>query len=138
MGPLLFTTCINNIVPPSLYCDIHYYADDTFLYSTGKTFKMASTNLQSAFDVFQLSLIKHKLVLNPEKAKCMLFSRSHGTDDSIGIPTLQSTQIETVDSYKYLGIWLNSRLSFWTHVEHLPKAEGENWFPVQIQVMFIC
>ncbi len=80
---------------------------------------------QSAFDVCQLSLIKYKLVLNPEKTKCMLFSRSHCTDDSTGIHTLQSTQIEIVDSCKYSGIWLDSRLSFQTHVKHISKKLKE-------------
>lgn len=38
-----------------------------------------------------------------------------------------------IDSYKYLGIWLDSKLTRGIPDE---KAERENWFPVQKQVMF--
>ncbi len=119
LGPLLFTLYINNIFPSSVSCNFHYYADDTILYSTGPTLETSVMNLQSAFNVFQQALVEHKLVLNPEKTKCMFFSRTHVTNKNIRIHTLENTHIETVESYKYLGIWLDSRLSFRTHIEHL-------------------
>ncbi len=102
-------------------CKFHYYADDTILYSAGPTLELTVMNLQNAFDVFQKALVDHRLVLNPEKTKCMFFSRSDVFNNNSRINTLQNTLIETVESYKYLGIWLDSRLSFKTHVEHLIK-----------------
>ena len=89
----------------------------------------AVAGLQTAFDAFQRSLISHKPVLNSNKTKCMLFSRCPRVDTSLGIHTPQGEQIEIVNSYKYLGIWLDTKLSFRTHVEH-QKAEKKNWLPV--------
>ena len=122
LAPLLFTIYINNFVPPLQDTHIHYYADDTVLYSTGPTHAIAAQNLQAAFNVFQLSVFSHKLVLNAKKTKCMFFSLSDITSSSSGIFTLQNEEIELVNSYKYLGIWLDSKLSFQTHVDCLVKS----------------
>ena len=121
LGPLLFTIYVNNIAVPSLNCDVHFYADDTILYSSGTSIETATANLQNAFNRFQLSLIRLKLVLNSSKTKCMVLTRSVDTNAFTGIFTLKGEQIEQVRSYKYLGIWLDDKLSFKDHVEHLTK-----------------
>ena len=121
LGPLLFTLYMNNMVLPSLHSDVHFYADDTILYCFGPTIEAATENLQAAFNRFQLSLIKLKLILNSSKTKCMVFTRCAKTNVSSGILTLKGEQIELVTAYKYLGIWLDDKLSFKVHVEHLSK-----------------
>ena len=35
------------------------------------------------------------------------------------ITTLDGSDLEYVDNYKYLGVWLNCKLSFQTHIKHL-------------------
>ena len=35
------------------------------------------------------------------------------------ITTLDGSDFEYVDNYKYLGVWLNCKLSFQTHIKHL-------------------
>ena len=35
------------------------------------------------------------------------------------IPTLDDSDLEYVDNYKYLGVWLDCKLSFQTHIKHL-------------------
>ena len=106
---------------PYLHCDVHYYAEDTILYSFGPTLEVATDNLQAAFNGLQLALNKLKLVLNSSKTKCMVFTKTPNTNASSGILTLKGEQIELVTAYKYLGIWLDNKLSFKVHVEHLSK-----------------
>ena len=96
LGPLLLTLYMNNIALPSLHSDVHFYADDTILYSFGPTIEEATENVQAAFNGFQLSLIKLKLVLNSSKTKCMVFTRCPKTNVSSGIFTLNGEQIEHV------------------------------------------
>ena len=114
LGPLLFTMYLNYLIALLEYCFIHFYADDAILCAVGSTLLIALENLQSAFNIFQRSLFSHKLVLNSSKTKCMLFSRSSKPDVIPCIVTFQKEQIEIVDTYKYLGFWLDSRLSFQT------------------------
>jgi hypothetical protein len=50
----------------------------------------------------------------------MLFNRSLPTPTHpSSITTLDGSDLEYVDNYKYLGVWLDCKLSFQTHIKHL-------------------
>jgi hypothetical protein len=50
----------------------------------------------------------------------MLFNRSLPTPACpTGITTLDGSDLEYVDNYKYLGVWLDCKLSFQSHIKHL-------------------
>ena len=50
LGPLLFTLYINNIVPFDNGCKVHFYANDTVLYSFALTLEGVLSILQTAFE----------------------------------------------------------------------------------------
>ena len=61
-----------------------------------------------------------QLLLNASKTKCMLFNRSlPAPARPSSITTLDVSVLEYVDNYKYLGVWLDCKLSFWTPIKHL-------------------
>jgi hypothetical protein len=66
------------------------------------------TNLQMSFNAIQLSIHGLQLLLNASKNKWMTFNRS-----------LPAPDLEYVDNYKCLGVWLECKLSFQTHIKHL-------------------
>ena len=90
-------------------------------YSIAPSIDLAMANLQSTFNEFQVALLNSKLVLNANKTKCMLFTRSLNISAYDGIRTLNGEQINFVSTYKYLGIWLDAKLSFKQHIEQLTK-----------------
>uniref|UniRef100_A0A4W5R7G9 Tc1-like transposase DDE domain-containing protein n=1 Tax=Hucho hucho TaxID=62062 RepID=A0A4W5R7G9_9TELE len=50
----------------------------------------------------------------------MLFNRSlPAPARPTSITTLDGSDLEYVDNYKYLGVWLDCKLSFQTHIKHL-------------------
>ena len=50
----------------------------------------------------------------------MLFNRSLSAPARLSsITTLEGSDLEYVDNYKYLGVWLDCELSFQTHIKHL-------------------
>jgi hypothetical protein len=50
----------------------------------------------------------------------MLFNRSlPAPARPTSIATLDGSDLEYVDNYKYLGVWLDCKLSFQTHIKHL-------------------
>ena len=58
--------------------------------------------------------------LNESKTKCMLFNRSlPAPARPSSITTLDGSDLEYVDNYKYLGVWLDRKLSFQTPIKHL-------------------
>lgn len=120
LGPILFSIYINNLGFNLNQPKAHLYADDTILYTSAMSLKEGIHNLQSAFSQVQKSLVGLKLVLNAKKTKLMVFTRSHSLID-FTILTQSGTPIERVTSYKYLGIWLDDKLSFGVHIESLLK-----------------
>jgi hypothetical protein len=78
------------------------------------------TNLQTSFNAIQHSFCGFLLLLNACKTKCMLFNRSlPAPARPTSITTVDSSDLEYVDNYKYLGVWLDCKLSFQTHIKHL-------------------
>ena len=72
-----------------------------------------------------ISDISHQtFILNSGKTRCKLFSRSpKSIQPTVHVQTLQGSEIETVECYKYLKLWLDTRLTFKTHVEHLWRSK---------------
>ena len=61
-----------------------------------------------------------QLLLNASKTKCMLFNLllpAHARPS--WITTLDGSDLEYVDNYKYLGVWLDCKLFFQIHIKHL-------------------
>ncbi|CDQ89049.1 unnamed protein product [Oncorhynchus mykiss] len=99
---------------------IHLYADDTILYTSGPSLDTVLSNLQMSFNAIQHSFRSLQLLLNASKTKCMLFNRSlPAPARPTSITTLDGSYLEYVDIYKYLGVWLDCKLSFQTHIKHL-------------------
>ena len=123
LGPVLFTIYINDIILPLKDCQAHLYADDTIIYCNADSVQLAIDKLQLAFDTLQYELFKLKLVLNAKKTKFMVFSRTRNSDHtSLRISAKNGTDIEMVTEYKYLGIWLDNKLSFRTHIDNLAST----------------
>ena len=116
LGPLLFTIYINNLGQNVVDANCHFYADDTVIYCCVSTLVQAIDLLQNAFNVVQDTLFQLKLVLNTD-TKLMLFSNSRSRPQNIpSVVTLEGSEIEVVDSYKYLGILIDDPLTFQPHM----------------------
>ena len=76
------------------------------------------TNLQTSFNAIQHSFRCLQLLLNASKTKCMLLNQSLPAPAlPSSITTLDGSDLEYVDNYKYLGVWLDCKLSF--QIKHL-------------------
>uniref|UniRef100_A0A8C7KL24 Reverse transcriptase domain-containing protein n=1 Tax=Oncorhynchus kisutch TaxID=8019 RepID=A0A8C7KL24_ONCKI len=126
LGPTLFSVYINDVALAAGDSLIHLYADDTILYTSGPSLDTVLTNLQTSFNAKQLSFRGLQLLLNASKTKSMLLNRSLPTPACpSSITTLNSSDLEYVDNYKYLGVWLDCKLSFQTHISN-PKLNQES------------
>ena len=115
-----FSVYINDVALAAGDSLIHLYADDTILYTSGPSLDTVLTNLQTSFNTIQLSFRGLQLLLNASKTKFMPFNRSlPAPARPSSITTLDGSDLEYVDNYKYLGVWLDCKLSFQTHIKHL-------------------
>ena len=76
LRPTFFSVYINDVALAAGDSLIHLNADDTILYTSGPSLDSVLTNLQTNFNVIQLSFRGLQLLLNASKTKCMLFNRS--------------------------------------------------------------
>lgn len=120
LGPILFSLYINDIDKGLNPAKVHLYADDTILYTVGTSVQDALASLQTSFISIQKALLHLKLALNKNKTKYMIFTRSRSCPDG-NLETLDGTLLERVSSYKYLGIWLDQKLTFEVHINNLLK-----------------
>lgn len=120
LGPLLFAIYVNDLCQDISNSMYHLYADDTVLYFASRSLTQTIDFLQFAFDVFQSHLNNLKMVLNASKSKLMVFSGGKTLSANLQkITTAQGAEIESVTSYKYLGITIDNNLSFKEHIDSL-------------------
>ena len=116
LGPLLFLLYINDL-PSCLSPEdssIVLYADDILLYRPIKTESDCKAFQQDINKIVNWISENH-LTINVEKTKCMTISRLRST-----IPLqveVNGHQIEEVITFKYLGVWISSDLSWTKHIE---------------------
>ena len=124
LGPLLFLIHINDIKEVSNLKTINF-ADDTLLYnpfnndaSTESIEKVINTELGKVSKWLQ----ENHLKLNTKKTKYMIFASEKSTwknRRNMKIKIGQSEEIEKVDSYTYLGITIDSKLSWKPQINKL-------------------
>ena len=125
LRPTLFSVYINDVALAAGDSLIHLYADATILYTSGPSLETVLTSLQTSFNAIQLYCVL-QLLLNASKTKCMLFNRLLPAPAlPSSITTLDGSDLEYVDNYKYPGVWLDCKLSFKTDISN-PKLNLES------------
>jgi Reverse transcriptase (RNA-dependent DNA polymerase) len=112
LGPLLFILYINDIVSTIQHCTINLFADDTLIYITGKNLEDMAEKLNMDLVVVAKWMKANKLMLNLNKTKYQIITHKHtnrSTDLQIRI---EQQQLEKVETIKYLGVLIDSKLNF--------------------------
>jgi hypothetical protein len=113
LGPLLFNIYINDLPNFSNIPETLQFADDTALVFTGEQASPERINQCLA----QLSswMVANRLTLNVRKTKFIRFCAHGNTVDAPEI-LINGERIELVENYKYLGVELDHKLSFKSHI----------------------
>ena len=116
LGPLLFICYINDIATAiSSDSGINMFADDITLYRVIKT-RMDYVHLQNDINFISSCLEQKHLRFNAAKCKIMFISRKRVNSLSPPPLELNGTLLDSVSSYKYLGVALTSDLSWSLHI----------------------
>ncbi len=113
LGPLLFLLYINDLPLSTRNSSTRLFADDSLLYKAVKTSDDCRF-LQQDLDALQQWKRTWQMHFRPDKCKILQFTRSHSPIHHIY--TLHDTQLEPVQTHKYLGVHLSTNLKFNTHI----------------------
>lgn len=91
---------------------IGIYADDTVFYYKNEDLLFLWNKLQSDFNVFHNWCKANKLILNVHKTKSMLFSSKSTSTTLVNNVSIGDREYKFVQNFTYLGITLDTRLSF--------------------------
>jgi ribonuclease P/MRP protein subunit RPP40 len=114
LGPLLFKIFIESLVP-NLTCSRGLFADDIVLY---KTISCHSDQfeLQKDLNTVHDWCIANQMYLNTEKCYSMTISRLRNSNQQREY-SLAGINLKVTNSYKYLGVFLNSKLNWHQQVD---------------------
>lgn len=134
LGPTLFLLYINDISSLNLSnADIICYADDTALVFWDQTWPAVCNRAEKGMAIMSRWLDRNLLTLNTSKTKFLCFHKTRASApnglSSLKIPiapcqpqshypSCNCDQITRSESWKYLGVVLDDRLTFREHILH--------------------
>lgn len=119
LGPLLFLIYVNDL-PPALSHDCVLFADDTTIIMDCKNVDTYETEIYKTLEDVIQWLDKNKLKINIEKTKLINFKTYKSKDIELNI-SYNNLLIQKINSAKFLGIILDTHLSWKEHIDSLCK-----------------
>lgn len=131
LGPIFYLIYVNDIgALKNITSFIYMFADDTVIVSSGVTPKESSDRLTSDLTSISRYFNNLNLLLNPEKTKVMYFDKlkSGKNIHKFGKVVVKNTEIEVVESFKYLGFLIDRNLNFSCHVKYCVKQANHKLY----------
>ncbi len=119
LGPLLFLIYINDLVH-GLECQSYLFADDTSLFHASENMYDSIPRLASDLEVVSLWAKKWKIKINASKTEGLLINKKMNPHQ-FATPKIQlnNCQVNFVHEHKHVGIWLNNKLDWKTHISKI-------------------
>ena len=120
LGPLLFLIYINDFTQASNFFSMRLFADDTSLTVSGKNLDEILLQINNKLPNIYDWLCANKLTLNLRKTKYLIFQPRQKVNCNLLPPlSLAGQPLEQACSIKYLGIYIDSHLSWHDHIDYV-------------------
>ena len=124
LGPLIFLIFTNDLYLNLLHTNSILFADDTMLYYSHRKLSYAKWCIEEDLKILEDWFNTNKLTLNLSKTVAILFSRSKNTTKlELKVGTLHIPQVKET---KFLGVWLDDRLTWNKHLNVLENKIKQN------------
>jgi len=135
LSPLLFILFINDIVqflegfftPDNKY-EIVVYADDSTIIISCSSLQRAILNANLILQKFYDWSSKNKLIVNESKTQYMVFYKRRLIPEFA--LTMNNVAINKVDSCKFLGLYVDSQLSWIPHIDYIAGKLNTAYFAI--------
>ena len=125
MGPLLFNIYINSLLNAVQNTRVILYADDAVLTCAESTSLELQVTLARDLNLIRNWYTENKLTINVNKTKLMFAGSKTKLPlfDDVKLQ-LDGTQVERVQSCKYLGVTMDAKWSWKPYISNLIKKLG--------------
>jgi hypothetical protein len=113
VSPVLFSLYVNDIPTPSRYVELAQYADDPSL---------LVGYLEAYLDRLELWLRNWRIAINVPKSTAVLFAKAARSVRQPRPVQFLGEPIEWVQTARYLGVTLDTRLTWSAHVNQVRKG----------------
>ena len=122
LGPLLFSIYTNDMPSCVSTSSINMYADDTALYASDNNAIVAAKRVTDYLSAIHSWCRDNHLLINQTMTLAMFLSRNNTkqrTEISQAAILLDGSPLRTVSEFRYLGVLLDSNLSFKSHINSI-------------------
>lgn len=132
LGPILFCLFINDlplqIRDKGVMCEM--FADDATIHTPDTNVNVISTRLQQGLHDISQWCTTNSMVLNPSKTECMaIATRQKHQNGPLSLNlSINGNAVTQVDDHRLLGLNVDCKLEWKTHVENVCKKVSQNLF----------
>ena len=119
LGPLIFLIFCNDLYLNLELCKGILFADDTTIYNTHKNLDYLKWTVEHDLNILNDWFKANHLCMNNKKSVGMLFT--NGKQQKLDYITSTDSTLQIVDQTKFLGIWLDNKMKWKTHVDKISQ-----------------
>lgn len=121
LGPILFLLYINDLPLNITQAKVILFADDTNLIFNSSDSINLQVKISETSNKLEQWLANNKLKLNVNKTVYMHFNQPRSKPIDPMQISLNNTAIKEIQTTKFLGIWIDSSLTWESHIQHLTQ-----------------
>src|SRR5215468_1562918 len=125
ISPVLFGLYVNDMPTPSHHVELALYTDDTAVIATSRRPTLLVSYLESYLNNLQRWLSEWRITINVSKSSAMIFARARRRFIQPRPVTLFGEPIQWVDNTRYLGVTLDKRLTWSSHIGQVSKRTAQ-------------
>jgi len=119
LGPILFLLYVNDMYKCIGEEGLRIFADDTNLFISGNSFENIIERTEQKLHHLYCWFAANHLTLNIDKTMCSLFTLKR--NKNCRNPKLNDIEIQRVAAVKYLGVFIDEKLNWQTHIDYICK-----------------
>jgi hypothetical protein len=125
ISPVPLSLYVKDVPPPSHHVELAFYADDTVIIATSRNPTLLVSHLESYLNNLQPLLSEWRIAINVSKSTAIIFVRAGRRIIQPRQVTLFGEPMEWVDTALYLGVTLDTCLTWSPHTDQVRKRASQ-------------